>query len=612
MPLILWALGLTLLAVLGAQAHAAVDAKSTSAKLSDESFALLNSVGENHGSPSPLLGPVGVFAGDAQKLSTALAASDRVGAAAALASLKADAGAVDKAAGSGGLNNTKWSAIKRDLDALAAIVPTAPAGGADAHAASPGAGSAAPVPAESAAVGNPSDLAVKVDSARMVGNDVLRVQGYVKGRAIRSAGIYSGEDRLAALDLKPPAGSQMVRFQLDIRNPIGGAVIRIYDRSGRSAEAPINGEAEIARPTVEPETSNADSGVSAPSLNSTDEMASTGGDLSSESNPAAPDVSEDNTKEIPAAAPPPSAPKRRMQSHLRSSGPNDISIRIDALNRVDPGLRECQIRGQIAGSNLQRAGIYVDRRLSQKIPLNAGSGFHISNFAQSFDAVGSEVTIRVYRSRHDYTESSIDLALAGSGTAMAAAPPGAVPLGAGPMAINPMTANSFGTETETDPNQLAVQITSVQPAASTLYVVSGIISGRNIASAGIYQNGGLVQAINVGAGSGISGGLSGGLSGLISGIIPGVSRQIPFTGRFNPMQGMATVRVYDRSGTMTEQPVIAGGTPYAPNPYGYGAVNPYGRNPYTGTYTGTGIGVAPGIGVSPSRGMPAGPGVAPW
>ena len=66
------------------------------------------------------------------------------------------------------------------------------------------------------------------------------------------------------------------------------------------------------------------------------------------------------------------------------------------------------------------------------------------------------------------------------------------------------------------------------------------------------------------------------------------------------MQGMATVRVYDRSGTMTEQPVIAAGIPYAPNPYGYGAVNPYGRNPYTGTASG--IGLAPGIGVSPSRG----------
>jgi len=608
-PLFLWALGLTLLAVLGAQAHAATDVKSASAQLSDEAFALLTAVSKNHDSPSPALGPVGVFAADAQKLSAALAAGDRVGAAGALASLKADAVAVDKAAGSGGLDSTKWSAIKRDLYSLAAKVPAAPAGGADAHAAPPEAGSAAPAPAEPAPIGNSSDLAVKVDSARMVGNDVLRVQGYVKGRAIRSAGIYSGEDRLASLNLKPPAGSQMVRFQLDIRNPIAGAVIRIYDRGGRSAEAPITGEAEIARPATEPETSNADSGASAPAMNPTEEMASTGGDLSSESNPAEPDVSEGNTEEIPAAVPPPSAPKRRMQSHLRSIGPNDISIRIDALNRVDPGLRQYQISGQIAGSNLQRAGIYVDRRLSQQIPLNAGSGFHISTFAQNFDAVGSEVTIRVYRSRHDYTESSIDLATAGSGTAMTAAPLGAVPLGAGPMVINPLTANTYGAEA--DPNQLAVQITSVQPAASTLYVVNGIISGRNIASAGIYQNGGLIQSLNVG-GSGITGGLSGGLSGLISGIIPGASRQIPFTGRFNPMQGMATVRVYDRSGTMTEQPVIAAGIPYAPNPYGYGAVNPYGRNPYTGTYTGAGIGVAPGIGASPSRGMPAGPGVTPW
>jgi len=199
-----------------------------------------------------------------------------------------------------------------------------------------------------------------------------------------------------------------------------------------------------------------------------------------------------------------------------------------------------------------------------------------------------------------------------------------IPLGApgptviNPMGINPMTANTF--EAESNPNQLAVQITSVQPASSTLDVVTGMISGHNIASAGLYQNGGLIQTISVG-GSGISGGLS----GLISGFMPGASRQISFTGRFNPTQGPVTVRAYDRSGMMTEQPVIVAGTPYAPNPYGYGTVNSYTRNPYTGAYTGVapgismapgigvtpGIGMAPGVGVSTGRGIPAGPGSVP-
>ncbi len=624
----LCALGLTL-AMLCGPVHAAVDAKSASSQLSDEAFALLNSVSKNHDSPSPLLGPVGVFAGDAQKLSEAIAASDRTGAAATLTSLKADAAAVEKAAGSGGLDQTKWSAIKRDLAALAPMVPVLPAKATPAKATDekPSApstgGSAAIAPAEPAPAGNPSDLVVKVESAQMVGNDVLRVQGYLRGRGISSAGIYTGNELRARLNVKPEAGPRMVQFKLNISDPVPGAVIRIHDSNGRSAEAPISGAAETASPAGEAEPPIAKSGASASSPNPAEETASTGNDLNSPSSPPESGASEDNTEEIPAAVPPPSGPKRRMVSHLRSYGPHDISIQIATLSMVDPGLREYQIRGQISGSNLKRAGIYIDGRLTQEIPLNAGSGFHTSTFAQSFDAVGSEATIRVYRSRHDYTESSIDLATAGVGTAMAGIPMGA----AGPMAINPMTANpmisnsmtanTFGAES--NPDQIAVQITSVQPASSTLYVVTGMISGRNIASAGLYQNGGLIQTINTGSG------ISGGLSGLISGIIPGTSRQISFTGRFNPMQGLATVRAYDRNGMMTEQPVIVAGTLYAPNPYGYGAVNPYVRNPYTGAYTGVapgvsmapgigvapGVGVTPGIGASPFRGVPPGPGSVP-
>jgi len=627
--------------MLCASAHAAVDAKSTSSRLSDEAFALLNSVSQNHGSPSPLLGPVGVFAGDAQKLSEAIAAGDRVGAAATLTSLKADAAAVEKAAGSGGLDKPKWSAIKTNLAALAPMVPVAPANSTPANvtpanvtdnkpSAPSTSGSAAIAPAEPAPVGNPSDLAVKVESAQMVGNDVLRVQGYLRGRGISSAGIYTGDELRAPLNLKPDAGPRMVQFKLNISDPVPGAVIRIYGPDGRSAEAPISGAAETASPAAEAASPIAEAGASAPSLSPSEETASTGDDLGSASTPPEPGASADNTEEIPAAAPPISGPKRRMVSHLRANGPSDISIQIAALSMVDPGLREYRIAGQISGSNLKRAGIYIDDRLVQEIPLNAGSGFHTSTFAQSFDAIGSEAAIRVYRSRHDYTESSIDLATAGVGTAMAGVPPGAVainpatvnPMTANPtisnMISNPMTANAY--DAESNPDQLAVQISSVQPASSTLYVVTGMISGRNIASAGLYQNGGLIQTINVG-GSGISGGLS----GLISGFIPGTSRQISFAGRFNPMQGLATVRVYDRSGMMTEQPVIVAGTPYAPNPYGYGAVNPYVRNPYTGAYTGVtpgvsmapgigvspGFGMTPGVGVSTGRGIPAGPGSVP-
>jgi hypothetical protein len=87
----------------GAIAAAADDAKSLSARLSDEAFALLTSVSEKRDTPSPLLGPVGVLAADSQKLSAALESGNRREARLAMAAVKSDAAEVDKAGGSGGL-----------------------------------------------------------------------------------------------------------------------------------------------------------------------------------------------------------------------------------------------------------------------------------------------------------------------------------------------------------------------------------------------------------------------------------------------------------------------------------------------------------------------------
>jgi hypothetical protein len=301
-----------------------------------------------------------------------------------------------------------------------------------------------------------------------------------------------------------------------------------------------------------------------------------------------------------------------MRSHLRGHGASDVRIRIDDLSAAGAGIRQYRVRGQIVGSDLERAGIYVDGRLAQEIALSGGAGLVASNFDQSFDAMGSQASIRVYRARGDYTESSLDL-----GTAEAATAASSVALGSalgGSIGVNPAASNPYGAGL--NPDQLAVQITSVQPAAPSLYIVNGLISGRNLASAGLYQNGVLVQSFSVSG--------SGGLGGLISGLMPSMSRQVPFAGRFNPALGYATVRVIDRGGMMAEQPVMAGGTGYGANPYanpfGSRAVNPYGSNPYGGAspYLGAapGVGVAPGVGTTPYG---TGPGVtgapprsSPW
>src|SRR5262249_20716104 len=157
-------------------------------------------------------------------------------------------------------------------------------------------------------------------------------------------------------------------------------------------------------------------------------------------------------------------------------GRNDIRIRIDSLSMADPAMHQYMVRGQIAGSDLERAGIYVDGKLAQDIPINRSPGMHASDFGQSFTALGSEATIRVYRSRRNFTVSSIDLASASTGNELT-----------GPAVIDSTLGGAYGGGL--NPGQLAVQITNLQAAAPSLYVVSGIISGRNVASAGIYQNG---------------------------------------------------------------------------------------------------------------------------
>jgi hypothetical protein len=586
----LCAVGVVLFSMLGGQARAAVDAKAVSARLSDNAFALLDAVTKSHDS-NALLGPVGVFAADAQKRSAAIQSGDHRGAGAAMAALKSDAATVGKAAASGGLDKAKWSAIEHDLDALAAVVPAVAAAP---DSTPPEAASAAPAShSESETGASPGDLAVTIDSTQMVASDVLRVKGSMRGRGIRSAGIYLGATRLGRLNLKPESGPRVINFSLDIHSPTPGSVLRVYDIAGRSAEAAIEGAAQTV-----PNASVEGPPPAVPSLDSPDELASKGDDLSSESSGLSADTStKENTEEIPAATPPPSEPKLRMPSHLTDNGPNDVRIQIDSVSQVDAGMRSYLVRGQIVGRNLKKAGIYIDGRLVQKIPLNRGVGLRTSNFAQSFSAVGSEATIRVYRAKDDYTESSIEL---GSGPAIGSVnTTGPVALGS-PLTGSPLIGSLGGGGL--NPGPIAVQITSVQAAAPNLYVVSGYVSGRHIASAGLYQNGMLIQSFNVSSGSG------GGIGGLISGLISG--QQISFAGRFNPAAGFTSVRAYDRSGNVTEQPVMGGGTMYGTNPYG---VNPYARSPYMGLSPGVGmapgIGVAPynstlGVGVAPSRGMP--------
>src|SRR6202158_3930004 len=93
-------LGALLCAVVPA-ARAADDPKAASAELSNQAFALLNSLnagGADRGA-NPLLGQVAGFAGDAQTLSQALSAGDKGGAGRAMASLESDARSEERRVG---------------------------------------------------------------------------------------------------------------------------------------------------------------------------------------------------------------------------------------------------------------------------------------------------------------------------------------------------------------------------------------------------------------------------------------------------------------------------------------------------------------------------------
>src|SRR5271155_2570826 len=84
-------------------ARAADDPKAASSELSNQAFALLNSLnapdaaGGANVDANALLGPVASFAGDAQVLSQALGAGDNAGARRAMASLESDAASLDAA-----------------------------------------------------------------------------------------------------------------------------------------------------------------------------------------------------------------------------------------------------------------------------------------------------------------------------------------------------------------------------------------------------------------------------------------------------------------------------------------------------------------------------------
>lgn len=513
------------------------DLKDMAARFSDHAFALLNSLNSQStgGSSNPALGPVAGFAGDAQTLSHAVNKGDSAKAARAIGALQSDRTAIEAvvAAHPGALKASDWTSLKGELDALAKTIsvtappsPVAHAPGAEkpeSAGATKGATANAPAPAL-----GPSGLAsappkITITHRGVSRGGIFRIKGWFAGTALKSAGIYDGNRLRKSFKVNDVVGQQRVNFDIQLAGVSPDTVMRIRDAEGRSAEARIASAAEAA------------------ALRSgANEREESGVRVDRYPRPPA-RSSGSNTAEIPSHE----AYARPRGSAPSSGSPGLANVQINILgvvpSRTVPGSYE--VVGQIAGRGVRRAGIYIDGRLVKPIPVSSGANF--SSFDETFAMRGGEATIRVYGAGNRYVESSIDVTAGGVG------------------ALPPMAA--------ANPNELSVRITGVQPVSSNLYVVNGMIAGRNIASAGLYQNGILVQALSVGG-------------GLLGAFIPDAYHSVNFTARFNPLRGPAVIRVFDRAGASVDQPVIVAGAginPYGANPY-YPRVNPY--NPYANPY----------------------------
>jgi hypothetical protein len=538
---------LTIVGSFGTIDSYAEDLKSLSAHFAEQSFALLNSVSNQGGDhPNPLLGPVASFVGDADSVRRSLAINDLRTATPQIVTLQADTAAIDQALKqhANAIAARQWNELKRQVEQLAREIPSC--GGA---CAAPAAAVSDSMPTKDRSTNSYAPQIV-INSRESTGGTV-RLKGYFEGTALKSAGVFEGPNRLKAFKVDGIPGRQRVEFDLRLEDPSAATTLRVIDADGRTAEA--YALAPDVRSSAAAEISPEETAPIVP----TDNSVTAGGDSS--------------IAEIPSHGPLMPSPSKR---HTLASKLGDVRIDIAAVTETGAMPPTYEIAGQISGRGITRAGIYLDGRLVRPIPITPSAS--LTNFHQRIVAKGGVATIRAYAIGDQFVEQSVDL----SDATVASAPS--------------ETANSsFIATTPIPPTGIAVQITGVRPVTANLYTVNGIISGPDIASAGLYQNGMLAQNINLGSG----------LASALGGLLNGGSRSISFKIRFNPYVGPATIRAFDSTGTYTEQPVAP--APLAPHigipPYGGVSPNAPGSGAGTFPYRGgVGAGAYPsGLGAPP-------------
>lgn len=373
----------------------AADSAADAGRLSDQAFSFLNGISSGHDPGSnTLIGPVAGFAGDAQTLASALKRGDSGGAANAMASLQADKAAVDAALGAhpDPADASRWAALKSALDSLATqIKPAAavPAGApSDTASSSEPPSSSMPPPAAAVAEspGSPADGPQVTIESRSGFNGAMQIKGWLAGSNLKSAGIYSGTHKLENLHIDQIAGQQRVNFDLKLTGVQPGMVLRVYDHSGRSAEATLESPAQVA----------SSGGV---------EVLRGDEPGPGEAEASVPPPDSGNTAEIPSAVP---------EDHPRFASGTlaGVQINLISVNQVNSMPRRYEVVGQISGGGVRRAGVYVDGRLVQSIPISSNAGAF--SFDTTFQMLGGEATIRAYGVGDNFVETSVNLGSAGT------------------------------------------------------------------------------------------------------------------------------------------------------------------------------------------------------
>lgn len=361
--------------------------------LSDSAFAILNSLtsDSSKAGAGDVTGAMASFAGDAQTLSSALANGDHDGIGAAMTALIADRRAVDETLlkNPGAIDSAKWASLKAGLASIQARVP---ADASSAKAPPPERPSeVVRTPASEAAATVPDGSPPRVEiTSRVTDDSGLHLKGFLRGTDLKSAGIYDGDAMIQKIDLAPTSGAQRVLFDFTLEQVSPSETIRVDDLSGRVAEIHL---ATNSTPVVE--------------SGGHEKMIELGGGAGVSDGPPIELTSRgpENTAEIPIKSP----SRRHIHNGDTLAPLTGVQINILGVQQSIAEPNSYQVTGQIAGSNVKRAGIYIDGRLVKPIPVSPDAD---TSFNVSFTMFGSAASIRAYGNGSNFVESSIDLTTA--------------------------------------------------------------------------------------------------------------------------------------------------------------------------------------------------------